>query len=240
MAKQYAWYYNGSAIGGATAKTHTLTSGQTDSNLIECRVQVDYGADQVAALAKYVVTAPTVTDDFNRADENLEASANWTGGGSIFAIVSNQVRVASIFGGITEYTGASPGSANQFASIVFKTATSVSAENILGLVIRSADSGTGLTGYWIKHNHAAGTIALVRLDPGFSEVSLDSGAYSASLDDELRIEADSSSIVVKINDVTILTGTDSTYTAEGTVRLFAYQDGASDIYEFDDFTQGAL
>ena len=99
MSKTYQWYYNGSAIGGATAKTHTLTSGQTDSNLIECRVQVDYGADQVAALAKYVVTAPTVTDDFNRANENLEASANWTDDlGGVFDIVSNQVRVATAFG----------------------------------------------------------------------------------------------------------------------------------------------
>lgn len=59
MTKTHQWYYDGVAIGGATAKTHTLTSGQTDSDRIECRVQVDYGADSVAALAEYA--APTFT-----------------------------------------------------------------------------------------------------------------------------------------------------------------------------------
>lgn len=53
MTKSYQWYYDGAAIPGATGKTHTLTSGQTDSDKIECRVEADYGADGVAALAEY-------------------------------------------------------------------------------------------------------------------------------------------------------------------------------------------
>ena len=239
MSKTYQWYYNGSAIGGATAKTHTLTSGQTDSNLIECRVQVDYGADQVAALAKYVVTAPTVTDDFNRANENLEASANWTDDlGGVFDIVSNQVRAATQFGGTIAYTGATPGAANQFASVVFKSATSVSAENQVGPVIRSSYSG-GPNGYWLRHDHAAGTLSIQSLAAG-SPTQLDSVAYTASADDVLRIEASGTSIVGKINGATVLTATDGTYSAEGVVRIHSYQDGASDVYDLDDFTQGAI
>ena len=56
MTKSYQWYYNNSAISGATGKTHTLTAGQTNSDLIECRSTVTYGSDGVAALAPWVQT----------------------------------------------------------------------------------------------------------------------------------------------------------------------------------------
>jgi len=61
MARTYAWYYDGSPIGGATSKTHTLTSGQTDQDRIECRTEVTYGADSVAALAEYPAATAGLT-----------------------------------------------------------------------------------------------------------------------------------------------------------------------------------
>ena len=44
------WYYDGVAVPGATGKTVTVGAGQLDRTLWECRTQVDYGADSVAAL----------------------------------------------------------------------------------------------------------------------------------------------------------------------------------------------
>lgn len=81
MSKVYQWFYNGVAIGGATSKTHTLTSGQTDSNLIECRVQVDYGTDSVAALAEYAASAGSPNPQAileNTTTQTAYTTAAWT------------------------------------------------------------------------------------------------------------------------------------------------------------------
>lgn len=79
MSRTRQWYYNGSAIGGATGKTHTLTSGQTDSDLIECRTEVIYGTDAVAALAEYESAASfSISNTANPA-----AAFNEAGGGAV-------------------------------------------------------------------------------------------------------------------------------------------------------------
>jgi hypothetical protein len=74
MSRTYAWYYDGVAIGGATSKTHTLTSGQTDQDRIECRTEVTYGTDSVAALAEYA--AGGITKTFIDKSANAYIDAN--------------------------------------------------------------------------------------------------------------------------------------------------------------------
>lgn len=56
MTRAYQWFYNGSAISGATSKTYTLTTGQDDSDLIECRTSASYGSGGVSANGPWVAT----------------------------------------------------------------------------------------------------------------------------------------------------------------------------------------
>ena len=51
MSRTRQWYYDGATIPGATGKTVVVGAGQLNAALWECRTQVDYGADSVAALA---------------------------------------------------------------------------------------------------------------------------------------------------------------------------------------------
>ena len=92
MTRAYQWYYDGASIGGATSKTHTLTSGQTDQDRIECRTQVDYGADSVAALAEYPAAAgATFGVTIEQADSALTtnqttvtySAVSWTDAGTL-------------------------------------------------------------------------------------------------------------------------------------------------------------
>lgn len=78
MTKAYQWYYDGSLIGGATGKTHTLTTGQTDSNLIECRTEVTYGTDSVAALAEYPAAGGTLTTTWLTPQSSVTATSTPT------------------------------------------------------------------------------------------------------------------------------------------------------------------
>lgn len=104
MTKSYQWYYNGSAIGGATGKTHTLTTGQDDSSLIECRSTVTYGSDGVSALAKWTQTQEVGTQLLTRGRDvdgvspwvfvgtmNRTASDSWNSplGGTLGDTISN-------------------------------------------------------------------------------------------------------------------------------------------------------
>ena len=172
MAKTYQWYYDGSLIGGATAKTHTLTSGQTDSNLIECRVDADFGADEVAALAKYGAAAgPSYSAISYQESSTNTASPSFTvdmssyGSGDTvyvaYGAIQNVTAVTYDGNAMTQVVNTNGGTGGQRASIwkytltgtggatdafAFTLAASTNQHNFQGFVTDGTDEDSGALG----------------------------------------------------------------------------------------------
>lgn len=153
MTRTRQWYYDGSAIGGATGKTHTLTSGQTNSDLIECRTEVTYGADSVAALAEYLVTGGAGISRLAAATR-ISTSADTTsynstthGGGTFTAQTgTNRLMVIMVTGYIpaTGPTSVSVSFGAQTATLLAEMFTTDSVSGAAGIFyIKDADIPTG-------------------------------------------------------------------------------------------------
>lgn len=248
MTKTYQWYYDGSAIGGATSKTHTLTSGQTDSNLIECRVTADYGTDSVGALAEFSSGGTEVfSDDFNRANEALETSANWTqifATNSSFDVVSNALDFTSTLGAASSLqtaTGATL-SNDQYGELKIASITNAGGNVVIGVTARDTSTGAGTSRnfYYWSYNHESGNNLLeLRTCVGGSFTTIDSSAQTLAANDVLRIECEGTTIRGKVNGALVCSGTNSDHTS-GDVGIYGYQQDTGSSSTSDDFSCGDM
>lgn len=147
--------------------------------------------------------AASVLDDFNRADENLEASANWTGSigypaGNI-AVVSNQVRMLGDY----EFSMVAHNDTranDQWAELEF---VSVNATDtyFAGPAVRVSDGVSGANGYIALYGAAASEIYVAEIDNG-SLTTLQTYTSSAlSPGDVLRISISGTTITTSVNGV---------------------------------------
>lgn len=234
MARTRAWYYDGVAIGGATGKTHTLTTGQTDSSLIECRTEVDFGADSVAALAGYVAAA-SVLDDFNRADENLEASANWDIQTGIPAgssqVVSNQLYSSATDSRIA-YEHVDTRANDQWAELEYVSSSGSTV--LFGPAVRLSYGGSGYTCYTAEYNPNSSQVLLRRVVDGSYNTR---ATYSQSLSpgDVLKIECIGTTIEAFVNGSSIGSVIEATI-ASGKAGFIGYLNSANTTW--DNFDAG--
>lgn len=187
-----------------------------------------------------------VTDNFNRSNENLEASSNWTqvqsSGSALLRVSSNQLLMDhnSSFGGKTHHYEQTLASA-QFAQLTIIAQTG-SAFRQLGPIVRDTVGATDDTGYHALYRPSASEILLVRRDDG-SETTLGTYSRTATANDEVRIEAVGDQIAVFLDTgsgFTLVIGpiTDSNYSSgKAGVRGYA---GSSSTVTGDNFICGEL
>jgi hypothetical protein len=144
-----------------------------------------------------VGAAPAVfTDNFTRANQNLEASANWTlvagGVAGSAAVVSNQLAVRPLSIGEGAYLCPNQGSANHYTQAMLKSATDNNAIYYpVAVRVTDLNNFIGLRqfqGTLQMHKRVAGTFTL-----------LASLARTHVLDDVLRIQANGTAITGYLN-----------------------------------------
>lgn len=141
------------------------------------------------------------TDDFNRADENLETSSNWTrvdGAAGALQVVSNRLHQTS--GTESLYTSPDTGSGDHYAQCEdWRSGFSWTGF----LVVRATDANN-----WVGVRATGSGYEVYRKKAGsFFGPDVWSGANSNG--DVCYLEASGSDIVVKINGTTRITVTDS-------------------------------
>lgn len=160
-----------------------------------------------------------VTDNFNRADQALIASANWVLSplisGSGPNISGNQlVGVGSLRFAYWNPTVAT------FANDQFAQATCVSSTGLCGLVLRQNASSNG---YLCWAAGGTDTSYIFRVDAGAYTVIASAAAGAPAVAGRIaRFEVTGSTLTLKINGTTVLTATDATY-ASGQPGILPYE-----------------
>jgi hypothetical protein len=187
--------------------------------------------------------ATLVTDNFDRANAT-DLGPNWTlveSVGDEFEINSNRAQVRSGREGYAQYTGGAPSFIDdQFCQAKLNNYSSLPWSG-LGVRIRSGGAGTRITGYVFSYQQSGGNIRLARYTAQFFNSSpaqlIDSSTYTWNADDVWRIEVVGNDFICYINDVQVLSGTDSAHPTGGAPSLNSNVNG-SGFHWFDDFSAG--
>lgn len=176
------------------------------------------------------------TDDFNRANENLEASSDWertVGSAGDLAISTN--RVVSQSSGSTAYrcVGASLAD-DQYCQALITGGTSGTSGP--GVCVRYSASAS--TFYHFRWTESGGSFYALFKSVGGSLTSLATSATGQPTPsaDLFRLEVSGTSLTCKVNGSTVITHTDSSISSgpHGGVRSFQINN------EFEDFEMGDL
>lgn len=179
-------------------------------------------------------------DDFNRANEPLETSANWTqvAAQSISAdVVSNRLRVTSSGGfQACRYTYDITPANDQYLAFVWQGTTATGAF-VFDFFVRLSVSGTAFTGYGVQYGHNAGGYMQIKRWTNDAEADLGSSVTRPLIPGDLvRLEAEGTTIRVLVNGAEILSRTDSTHSAgKSGFRLIT----DAGFTEFDNWETGA-
>lgn len=173
----------------------------------------------------------SVSDNFNRADENPLGNGVWTTGTgmSSLQIVSNKVTaVSNTTHSLEYYTGAT------FASNQYSQATSLNGPSAVfsGLAIR----WSGNSGYFVQIDMTSGTNTsyFQRWDSG-SQTTVGSFSYAYAQNDVWKLEASGNTITFYVNGVSKGSITDSTYSS-GSPGIWFYHN----VIYLDDWSGGDL
>lgn len=238
-----------------TTDTVTINPGANLSAGIQYAINWEAGAvtdswgNPVAVNSGYTVlnftTAASVAnlDNFNRSNEALEASSNWTqvaANSNISAdVVSNVLRINSTSGfQIARYTYDITPANDQYLKWVWKP-PSGSFFYVFDTFVRlSVDGFNQYSGYGLQYGSGSGGYLQLKRWDNDSEVDLGS-SYSVALadGDEVALEAEGSTIRVKVNGSTVITQTSATYTS-GKSGFRAVQDNG--YIQIDDWETGDL
>jgi hypothetical protein len=178
------------------------------------------------------------TDGFDRADEPLEASANWTGivaeAGSA-DIVSNQVQIGGAGFGNSLTLCETVLADDQYAQVQI-VAKPAGGYDETAVAARVTTPGGGSWDGYIFRLTSGGDINLIRVDGG-SKTDLTTVAFAVSDGDVLRIECTGATIRGLVNGVERTSVTDTTH-ASGKAGLYRVVDNNTTI--FDNFEAGDL
>jgi hypothetical protein len=162
-----------------------------------------------------------VTDDFNRANEALDASANWRDG--VFfrscGIVNNQVRGASGTNRFFPAMGVWIGDTfpnDQYAEATINADLSGVPAEAAGILVRFTGDGSGATEkcyFCVIQNTAVNQLQVFKFDrtSGTGILVLQGSVFSDG--DTVRLEAVGSTLTVYVNGASVITTSDSEFTA---------------------------
>lgn len=155
----------------------------------------------------------TFTDDFNRANQTLETSADWGSHGSMdLAVVDNHVESASSGVGVYDWQSAL-GSVDHWASAVVADASTATIRGLAS--VRRPNSSASGQGYFAELTINPGgdaDLALVRMNTDFTFTTLGSQALAgAAVGDVVRVSALGDALKVYLNEVEQLSVTDATH-----------------------------
>lgn len=179
----------------------------------------------------------SVSDDFNRANEALEANANWTapGAGSM-SIVSNVLQTDS----------SSVSNKTVYDSLVFANDQQAECEILnlpeyTGPACRCSNSGSPDQGYSAECRPGGG-IEIYR-NGAVLVANLSSAGVSANSGDRVAIRAIGTSITARLNDVEVGGGTDASVSS-GYPGLVAYCGSGQNVFDnfeaTDEFGSGGF
>jgi hypothetical protein len=176
-----------------------------------------------------------ISDDFNRSNEELGTSANWTEDDGDWEVVSNQVRQATAAGAYykARWTGTSLAGNDNYCELDI---VDIQAASAIGPGARLT-SDSNVSGY-AGMGWSGDAWYLIDLTAGGENVLGTYGTPSAST--ELEVQAEGTTIRLMIDNVQRVSVTDSSYSS-GSPGLFAYgndQDG--DNWEAGDLGAAGL
>ena len=170
------------------------------------------------------------TDDFNRANEDLETSANWTrvdGVAGALKVISNQCGEGS--GGDAAYLCPDQSDADHYTQAVLNGASGPASS--FPVCVRVTDKDN-----WIGVRYSTGGMELYKRVAG-TFTSLDTSTHTHSAGDVWYLEASGNNIVGKLNGTTVVSATETdhnTVTRQGIINR-----GVENPL-VDDFEAGAL
>lgn len=173
-----------------------------------------------------------VTDDFNRADELLGASANWDyGDHQVGAVVSNQLSLQGTFGRDTAYWSADTFQADCYVQADYITASTH--DGGLALRISTGDVDPDHGDLYAARDNNSGTDIVKFVGGSFTRIGSDGGDPSQGA---WYFEADGSTLTLDIDTVQTIQVTDTSITAGGYSGFIT--DGYSGVW--DNFEAGDL
>ena len=189
-----------------------------------------------ALLIMFAVHAATDTDSFTYSDAAADISADWvdiqdtsfmSAGGlgvssnQLYESANDELRGSAFVG--TAFGGA------QLTQIIW-----VSGAGLVNVFVRQSGDAATFDGYLCQFADT-GDVAILRVDDGVESAALTSGTYTPGLPDELRCEANGSSIAAYVDDVLEASTTDGMYaTGRPAIAIF------DNVARFDDFEAGDL
>lgn len=186
----------------------------------------------------------TITDDFNRANESLGDSANWTNvsTGDATDVVSNQLQNAATAVSYYSYTGSAASGDDQYCQI---DVTSTGYQQC-GPQVRMLGSGANASGYMAYWQGDSANLVRIRRTntsaaPGRTTLASNTGVTENT--PIVRIEVEGSGLDALIDGASKVTTTDTTYPASSTRRvggIYFYSSGqTADDWEFGDLGAAA-
>ena len=189
---------------------------------------------------------PSVTDDFNRADENLDDDAAWTlrhGTDTVLQVVSNELESSATGGSDALVTNSVSLSDDQKVTITVTGATEAGGEDITGPIIRWTAGGNDrqcfalnfdIEGDFIRVLNGA-TYGVLSGPVTFATAESQSGE-TASYPFDLTLEAIGTQLRVYLNgsEITGLAVTSSAHTT-GLAGMFTLFADGSNTTQMDDF-----
>lgn len=198
-----------------------------------------HGRHRILLGGEVVYDAPeiqnlTVTDDFNRADEALEASALWSVSDANFAIVSNQMVVT-----VTGPDRVAWWDNDTFGPNMYTQAECVNLGSLAGLVARYDGKDIGVDGnlYRFHFTEVASDWRLDKEIDGVGTVLANTGSRQPGL---WRLTVDGSSLVGSNDGNTRISATDTDITVAGFAGFTAAHFQSDDVSTWDDFEAADL
>lgn len=158
----------------------------------------------------YIAGGAVATDDFNRANGNLDGNGGWKnklegGTNGTFTIATNELKDGNVWSwGV--YTNTANSSADHYSTITIGT---VSAANLVATA-RCADPATHNTGYQFTHDGSQWEISTC-VNGGYSNVAYNAGS-TYTTGDLVRIEVNGSTITGLVNGAQKIQATNTSIT----------------------------
>lgn len=181
-------------------------------------------------------------DNFNRANESLDASLNWVEREGDWSVIDNQVKLITANGiDVAKYDNTNLNSADYYVQVDILLPSSTTSGEIYGIIARQLDYSTSDSDGYILYIWPF--LNQVRLYKKISGVITLLGSSNITLDINtkynLKIKIEGSNIKAYIDNILLVEVTDTSITAKGSGGLYNHNVAViTQIY--DNYEQGNL